>query len=584
MEKKIKYSEILKKNSQLTQSLNVNKYGIKVLSNIITSQINEILEYTLRIYGVPAIVKSGGYDNIVQDSLKYRGSDSVIIFWELCNIIDGLHFRCELLNDDQINEILEKTKAEIDLVLKNLNNSSLVLINKFTSLQFQNLNISEKKIDALGHRLNQYLENNISINMQLIDIEKVLAFVGLENSIDLRYYYSSKSLYTIEFYKAYSQYIKPFIMSANGKAKKALIFDCDNTLWKGVLGEDGFDNIEMSNATTNGVIFLEIQSLALNINKQGVLLGLCSKNNQKDVEEVIENHPDMQIKNQHLAIKKINWNDKVTNLNLIAEELNISLDSIVYVDDNIFEVNMIKELLPEVKVLQVPKILSQYPNLIRDNMSLFYNLSKTKEDKNKTLMYKEQAQRDTLKKKFINLEDYISSLNLKMKVMEDDKSIITRMAQMTQKTNQFNLTTKRYTEVDIKKFVEANNSKVLAISISDNFGNSGITGLCIINVSKAKEAAKIDTLLMSCRILGRNIEYAFVNYFMNKLKNEGILFVSASYLKTQKNGQVEDFFDRCQFELVNKSNIEKEYCLELVNYKYKDIKYVKVLSESKGQK
>lgn len=574
-----KYSEILKRNSDLGKSLPDTGYEIKVLSNIITSQINEILEYTLRVGTIPAIVKSGDYDNIVQDSQKYKDLNTVIIFWELSNIIDGLQYKIELLNNNQLNEILEKTKSEIDLVLKNLKKISLVLINKFTSLPFSSSNISKSNLEELEDQLNHYLENKIPANVRLIDLEKVISNVGVENSLDLRYYYSSKALYTIDFFKAYAEYVKPFIMSANGKSKKALIFDCDNTLWKGILGEDGFDNIEMSSRTKDGAVFAEIQAMALALNKQGILIGLCSKNNLRDVDEVIESHMDMQLRDEHITINKSNWSDKVSNLKAIAQELNIGLDSIVFVDDSSFEVNLIREQLPEITVLQVPERLYEYPKILRENMGLFYNLSFTAEDRKKIEMYKHQVKRETVKKEFSDIEDYLASLELKMIIFENDESIIPRMSQMSQKTNQFNLTTKRYTEGDIQNFINDSNSDVYAFSVSDKFGDSGITGLSIVTTKGTTEMAEIDTLLMSCRVIGRNIEYAFLDYVIEKIKEKKITDLKARYIKTQKNEQVKEFFDRCLFDLIDEDDSVRNYTLDISNYEPKQLNYIEVNNE-----
>jgi len=279
--KNLKYSEILKINTKLGSNINTNSYNISVLSNITINQIKEILEYVSRNENINVHVRIGDYDNIVQDSIKYENSNVVIIFWELYNIIDGLQYKIELFDDDQFNAILEKTKSEIDLVLKNLNKTSLVLFNKFTSMPFSSLNLRKSNFEKFADQLNKYLEDKIFGNIILIDLDKIIAEVNVSRSFDFRYYYSSKALYTIEFFKTYAEYIKPFIMSANGKSKKALIFDCDNTLWKGILGEDGFDKIEMSPRTKDGSIFSEIQSIALSLNKQGILIGLCSKKIQR---------------------------------------------------------------------------------------------------------------------------------------------------------------------------------------------------------------------------------------------------------------------------------------------------------------
>lgn len=574
----LKYSEILRLNKELGNNLKSNSYSITVLSNIIVHQIKEILEYLLRKEDINANVKFGDYDNIVQDSHKYKDSNAVIVFWELCNIIDGFQYKIELLPNNQFDAILEKTKSEIDLVLKNLEKTSLVLFNTFTSILFSFSNIKKNNLDKLADLLNQYLENRIPANVKLVELEKVIANVGLEKSLELRYYYSSKVLYTVDFFKAYAEYVKPYFMSANGKAKKALIFDCDNTLWKGILGEDGFDNIEMSTATKDGAIFAEIQSIALALNRQGILIGLCSKNNPGDVDEVIKTHPDMQLREEHITINKSNWSDKVSNLKEIANELNIGLDSLVFIDDSSFEVNLIKEQLPEVTVLQVPERLYEYPKIFRENVGLFYNLSLTDEDQKKIEMYKHQVKRETVKKEFTDIQDYLASLALKMIIFENDESIIPRMSQMSQKTNQFNLTTKRYTEGDIQYFINDPNSDIYAFSVSDKFGDSGVTGLCIVTSNGSNKTAEIDTLLMSCRIIGRSIEYVFIDYIMDMFKEKKINVVKAKYIKTQKNEQVKKFYDKCSFVLSKSSDSITNYYLDINNYVPKQINYIEVIN------
>jgi len=575
--KELKYSEILRLNKEIGETLESKPYKISILSNIIVHQIKEILEYQLRTGGINANVVLGDYDNIVQDSLKYKESNAVLIFWELCNIIDGLQFKIDLFDDRQLNEIFEKTKSEIDLILKNLGKTSLVLLNVFTSLSFSTSARRKTKLEELADQLNQYLADNIPANVRLVELDKVIASIGVEDSFDYRYYYSSKALYTVNFFKSYAEYVKPFIMSANGKAKKALIFDCDNTLWKGILGEDGYDNIEMSPRTKDGLIFAEIQSIALALNKQGILICLCSKNNPEEVDKVIKSHPDMQLRDKHITINKSNWSDKVSNLREIAQELNIGLDSFVVVDDSKFEVNLIRELLPEVTVLQVPERLYEYPKLLRENSGLFYNLSFTDEDHKKIEMYNQQAKRESSRNEFTDIENYLASLELNMTVYQDEDSIIPRMSQMSQKTNQFNLTTKRYTEGDIKNFIDDDSANVFAFSVADKFGDSGITGLCIIIFNDKNQTAVIDTFLMSCRIIGRNIEYAFIDYLVDILKSNKINEIQAKYIKTQKNGQVKTFYDKCSFRLTDSNESVRNYTLVVSEYKPRLVNYIEVL-------
>lgn len=570
----IKYTEILKTNKELGKSLSADKYRVAVLSNTTVSQLKEILEYTLRTSGINCHAEFGDYDNIVQDSEKFKNFNTVIVFWEPANIISGLQYKANLLDDHGTEKLLSKVKSEIDLVISNLKDTPLVLINKFSATVFNYCNFKKNRLDDICRTLNDYLDKKALPNIIFVDTDKISAKISVEKSIDLRYFYSSKALYTIEFYREYANFIKPVFMSAAGKAKKALILDCDNTLWKGVLGEDGFDGIEMSDKTPYGAIFEEIQSIILALSKKGVLIGLCSKNNQRDVEEVLEKHPDMKIRDKDIAIKKINWNDKVANLKDTAADLNIGLDSMVFVEDSAFEINFITESLPQVTVLRVPLKLEEYPKMLRENLGLFFNISESAEDAKKIQMYKEQNKRETLKCTYKNLENYLKSLKLCLTIFSSSAPSIPRISQLTQKTNQFNLTTKRYTETDIRKFIKETSYKVFHFSAADKFGDYGITGLSIIELNTHGQKAGIDTFSMSCRVIGRNFEFAFFNFLVTYLKKTKIKIINASYNKTLKNGQVAGFYECLGFKVVSGGNDEKKYELSIKDYKYKKLNYI----------
>ncbi len=576
----MKYSKILEANNHFKNLfLEKKKYSIHLISNIVVNQLTEILEYYVRDKTIPGEVSVGNYDNIIQESHKKADYNLLIIFWEISNYLDGLHYKADVMSKDQLIKLEEKIIHEIELVFKYLKNSSLVLFNKFSSLIFNHSSPFYSELNGMVKRLNSYIEKKKLKNFHFIDIDKVIANVGISNSVDFRYYYSSKALYTINFYKAYSELILPHILAANGRKKKALILDCDNTLWKGVIGEDGLDKINLSSNDPKGKIFNEIQNLVLALKKnQGALLGLCSKNNSTDVDEVLKEHPDMIIRDDDIVIKKVNWNDKATNLKEISDELNIGLDSIVFIDDSDFEIELIKQKLPEITSIKVPSKIYEYPAMMRKVSYLFFDISKSAEDQNKTEMYKQQNQRKIAEKNSNNIEDYLSSLELKIKVFVDDEKFISRMAQMTQKTNQFNLTTARYTETDLYRFVLDENFKVICISVSDKFGDSGITGLCILKLNRLNKSALIDTLLMSCRVIGRNIEFAFVDKIIKILKQEGIINIEATYQKTIKNSQVSDLFDKCDFNLKEKTDNIKYYFINLKNYQQRIIKYIEVIN------
>jgi FkbH-like protein len=571
------FAEILKKNKELEGELLGGKYHITVLSNIITSPINSILEYSLRSSSINGYVSSGNYDNILQDSESNKDKNAVIIFWEVANIIDGLQYKANLMDEKQVLELVARVKKEIDLVLRNLEKTSLVIINKFSSLIFNCHFIASNKLDQICQILNGHLEESINSNAVLLDVEKIFVKRGIDQCVDFRLFYSSKAMYSVSFYKEYVEHILPVFLSLSGQGKKAIIFDLDNTLWKGILGEDGFDSIEMPGNSSSASVFEEVQHLALEMNKQGILVGLCSKNNSKDVDNVINNHPCMHIKDKHLAIKKINWEPKTSNLEEISRELNIGLDSIVYVDDSLFEINLIRKLLPRVKTVQVPDKLHEYPFLLRKSFRLFFKLSFSSEDLRKTEIYRQEALRGNEKKTFETVENYLRSLGLSLKIHINDKSIAPRLAQLTQKTNQFNLTTKRYSEADMERFIESENFQVYAFDLNDKFGSSGITGLSIVELNSGKKTAFIDSFLMSCRVIGRNLETAFLTFILKDLLKRGMLNVEAHYLKTFKNSQTANFYKKQDFDIIQGDIEKKIYSLALNKHHLQEINYISIL-------
>lgn len=572
----LKYFEILARNAELKKTFSGKPYKIAILSNIITSQLNEILEYTLRSTGINAETLSGNYDNIVQDSHQCDEYHTVIIFWEAANIIEGGQYKINLMSVDEVNGIIDKVKLELELTLKNLNNIPLVLFNRFSSVAFTSSNLENNAFDHFCQVLNRFIDDYCAPNVRLIDLTQIFLQISLGHSLDFRYFYSSKNLYTVKFYQKYAAMIQPFIDSLQGRTKKALIFDCDNTLWNGILGEDGMGGIDMSPHSDKGSVFAEVQALALELNRKGVLLGICSKNNFEDVDEVLSHHPDMQIIEHHLAIKKVNWEDKVINLQGIAHELNIGLDSLVFIDDSDFEIALVRERIPEVTVMKVPEKLYNYPSSIRAIAPLFHNVAKSKEDTERVDFYHQQQQREGTKKQFVSLEDYLQHLELKIKIYENPSHLVPRIAQLTQKTNQFNLTTKRYGETQIERSISDNSYKIWAFEVLDTFGTSGVTGVCISQYVNSKKII-IDSFLMSCRIIGRNLEFAFFDFLINTLKEHGIDELEASYVPTPKNTLVAEFYDKLGFQLLSHREQEKRYQLKLQDYQPRNFSYITVL-------
>ena len=441
----MKYSEILIRNRELGETLEGDPYPVLVLSNVIVHQLKEVLEYELRSHGINAEVRFGDYDNIVQGSFQANSVAAVIVFYEVANLVDRLHVRASLMSDSELDELQQRVKQEIGMICSNLADVPLLLFNTFTASLFHHDQLLSGNLARVAEALNHRLQSVSQKNLVVTNPEEPIRQISVSRAFNARDYLSSKSLYTLDFHQAYAGMVSPYIRSAAGRAKKALIFDCDNTLWKGVLGEDGFAGIRMAAGSRDGGIFHEIQLMALALNRQGVILGLCSKNNREETDAVIREHPDMLLREEHIAINMSSWDDKVTGLRKTAELLNIGLDSLVFVDDSPFEVEFVRQNLPQVTVLQVPQRLYEYPSLLATVVPLFYQLSSTDEDKAKARMIRENIQRKEAEESHADLDSYLASLGLKVGIAVDDCASIERLAQLTQKTNQFNLTTVRYT-------------------------------------------------------------------------------------------------------------------------------------------
>lgn len=391
-----------------------------------------------------------------------------------------------------------------------------------------------------------------------------------EELIDWKYYFLSQTCINPRLATDFKNWFHTQLNSINLSRKKCLILDLDNTLWAGVLGEDGVGGIECS-GDYPGKAFHWWQQALLELQHTGVMLAICSKNNLEDVETLWQNNPNLVLKKEHFVAWRINWQDKATNIREISQELNIGLESVVFVDDNPTERELIKQTLPMVSVPNFPTQPYELPLLYKYLVDNFFSVYKiTDEDKLKTAQYHSNLERQQFETSFTDLEQYIKSLEIELSILPANDFSIVRIVQMTRKTNQFNLTTHRYTEADIKLMLQEK-AKIFTLAVKDRFGDNGITGLIIIKDNT------IDTFLLSCRILGKGIEHAFLNYVLLLLKKDGVGTIYSSFFPTLKNQQVSDFYSKNGFELIKEEDGNKFYKIDLkekeiqLNDKYKYI-------------
>ncbi len=574
-------SELIRKNKEFNSVDKINWpcARIKLLSNITINQIIHPLEYILNSNNINSEIKIGEYDNIVQEALNIEESTIPIVFWEICNLKESFFYEIEA-NDNSFRQLyFTKVVDELQILFKSLSKSKIVIFNEFSHLHFTSGLLEKGQFEILVEDLNNYLISNKPSNFHVISLSKIFSSLSISQSIDLRGFYFSKSLYSFLFLKHYTFFISPIILSLFSKSKKILVLDCDNTLWNGVVGEDGISKLGISEKDKSGVFFKEVQLIASYLNRKGILLALASKNNVKDVMEVFTSRKDMILNYESFVSHKINWNDKASNIIEMSNELNIGIDSFVFVDDSDFEVELVKDKVPQVKTLKVPSQLYLYPDLLNSNKNLFFQLNQTAEDLRRSKMYNEESKRKLEINNFVNLEDYLVSLNLSIEISIDEIDYVDRISQMTQKTNQFNLCTKRYSSIEIMNFITDDSYKVFTIKVVDRFGDSGVAGVCIVKTNGNE--AYIDNLLLSCRVLGRSIELQFLNEVLNFLFKSNLDNVSSTFIRTFKNEQVDNFYEKFNFNVIQNENVTKHYKLSKNNFIYSNLNYIKVIWKKK---
>lgn len=331
-----------------------------------------------------------------------------------------------------------------------------------------------------------------------------------------------------------------FIQPAIGAVAKAVVVDLDGTLWRGILGEDGVAKLRMG-AEPPGTPYRAVQRALLALRSRGVVLAVCSKNDEADAMDVIAKHPDMLLRPEHFAALRINWESKSENLRSIAAELNIGLDAIAFVDDHPVERAEVRAMLPQVKVIGLPAEPAKYARVILESPFLQRLGVASAEDLQRTRFYRQQAERAKMLASVGSKEEFLRSLGQVAEIAAANDLTLARVAQLTQKTNQFNLTTRRFAEADIARFVADPEASVVTIKVRDRLGDNGIVGAAIAR--DAGDACEVDTFLLSCRVIGRGIETAFIAYIADQARARGKSRLVGMFCPTAKNEPAKHFYE-----------------------------------------
>lgn len=496
----------------------------------------------------------------VNSALYSFQPDIVIVHLEIETFLGDFASDILSLSASERAERVDGTKHKVNSLIKTLLNNlpkAKLIVENFTYRNTGYLGILDSNIPAgLNETLLKVnlllheLKNELGERFILNDFASLVASFGKANAYDFRMYrlgkYPFDRTFSVKLFEHFYSALLPFF----NPRKKCIVVDLDNTLWGGIVGQDGIDNLQLGSSGI-GESFVQFQKLLLNFYRSGIFLAVCSKNNYDDAIEVIEKHPDMILRKEFFSSLRINWFDKAANITSIAKELNIGTDSIVFVDDNPAECELVKQQMPEVEVIN---LVGEPDNYIQQLLSVasLQTASLTEEDFSRNIMHNADEKRKEAELSFSNLDDYYKSLEMKAYISVNNPAQVSRVAQLTQKTNQFNLTTRRYSNEEIKSFMSSSENKVYTLRLVDKFGDNGIVLVAIVKIGDVEWV--IDTLLMSCRVIGRQAETALLNFILDQAEKSGVNSAVGQFIATKKNAPSANFFKEHSFTRLNETD------------------------------
>mgnify|MGYP002525389052 CR=1 FL=1 len=403
-------------------------------------------------------------------------------------------------------------------------------------------------------------------NLFICDIAGLQNLFGRQFMFAPNVYMTTEMVLSVNALPYVASRVVDIIAAIKGQFKKCLILDLDNTVWGGVIGDDGLEGIELGHGLGIGKAFTEFQMWIKKLKQRGIIICVASKNNEETAKEPFEKHPDMILKLDDIAVFQANWETKVDNIRTIQGILNIGFDSMVFLDDNPFERNMVRENIPGITVPELPEDPAMYLEYLY-SLNLFETASYSNADKDRTKQYQVEAKRVSLSKTFTNEADFLKSLNMISTVSGFTKFNTPRVAQLSQRSNQFNLRTIRYTEADIESMAQNSDVIDLSFTLEDKFGDNGLIAVVIMK-KQDEETLFVDTWFMSCRVLKRGMENFTLNTMVEYAKAKGYKRIIGEYIPTPKNKMVEMHYPNLGFSKIESA--PNRYVLDLTNYTPKE--------------
>ncbi|MCW3096081.1 MAG: FkbH like protein [Chthonomonadaceae bacterium] len=533
-------------------SLSATPCRIAFLRSFTLEPVLPLMRAQALLYGLDVSAWVSDFNTYAQemlapDSALYRfNADVVVLALQTRDLVPDIWQRFTDLSAVEVETLLSQAIADLRawiLAFRSHSQADLILHNMelpcSPSMGLLDRRQQAGQTDAilrLNAEIQQLTQEHTGIFV--LDYDGLMARYGRERWHDERRWLTMRMPIAADALNSLAQEYVRFLLPLKGRICKALVVDLDNTLWGGVLGEEGLHGIQIGQEYP-GAAFLQLQRAILDLYRRGVILAVCSKNNLADAMEVFEKRAEMLLKTEHFAVLRVNWQDKAQNLREIAAELNIGIDALAFLDDNPVERRRVTTELPEVTVIDLPSDPMEYAAALR-SCPVFERLYLSAEDQERGRYYAEQRQRAELEQGAGSLEDFYRSLEMEAEFASVAPATLARVAQLTQKTNQFNTTTRRYTEQQIADLAQDPDWQVISLRMSDRFGDNGLVGVAILH--HRGEVSEIDTLLMSCRVIGRTVENALLAMLAQEARACGSQRLQGWFLPTKKNVPAREFF------------------------------------------
>jgi len=584
----LEINKILRKSKSIKKELlsadNLLEKNIAILGGSTTSEIRNILELCLLSNGIKPNFYESDYNKYYEDALfgnEELGKFNPDIIYIHTSNVNVIKYPELTDTQDDIDHLLRKEIERYQSIWLSLSKFSCSIIQNNFDLPLDRSLGNLDCYDMHGktyfiNQLNQEFGKNAREikNLYINDINYLSSFIGLHKWFDRSLWYRAKYAVSMDAIPELAFNISKIITSIFGNSKKCLVLDLDNTCWGGVIGDDGLDGIHIGNETAIAEAYTSFQKYVKELKERGIALAVCSKNDFKNAKDGFT-HPNTVLKFDDFTSFKANWDPKHQNIQDIAKEINIGADSLVFIDDNPVERDIVSSQVPIVSVPDVGDDVIHFIDHI-DRNGYFEPISLSADDINRNKYYEDNKKRANEESIFTSYDDFLSSLNMTAEIKSFSSVYLDRITQLTNKTNQFNLTTKRYTTGEIKNIASSNEYIKIYGKLTDKYGENGLVAISIGSLKQNQ--CHIDLWLMSCRVLKRDMEFAMLDEFVTQCKEKNVSTIIGYYYKSAKNNMVADLYEKFGFELSETDNENTIWALDIKHYKNKN-NFIKVTNQ-----